>query len=46
MQKPSLFTGTIRENLCFGLEDSQVSDEDLIAACRDAHILDFIQSSP
>ena len=46
MRTPSLFTGTIRENLSFGVEESVVLEEELIVACRDAHILDFIQSLP
>lgn len=46
MQEPTLFEGTISQNLRFGLEDSERSEEDLIAACRDANILDIIQSSP
>ncbi len=46
MQEPTLFEGIISQNLRFGLEDSERSEEDLIAACRDANILDFIQSSP
>lgn len=41
-QEVSLFTGTIRENLT--MWDSTISNEDLVAACRDACIHDVIVS--
>ncbi|CAK7224921.1 hypothetical protein SBRCBS47491_005718 [Sporothrix bragantina] len=49
-QEPSLFDGTIRENILLGLDDNDDSPQDLeerlYAACRDAGIHDFIQSLP
>ncbi|KAJ8707903.1 hypothetical protein PYW07_011580 [Mythimna separata] len=39
-QEPVLFTGTIRENIAFGLDD--VSDDDVIAAAKTAHAHQFI----
>ncbi|KAI5988980.1 P-loop containing nucleoside triphosphate hydrolase protein [Pisolithus albus] len=47
-QEPTLYTGTIRFNLLLGATKpvSEVTQEELVAACRDANILDFIQSLP
>nr|XP_049707110.1 multidrug resistance protein homolog 49 [Helicoverpa armigera]WRX05965.1 ABCB11 [Helicoverpa armigera] len=39
-QEPVLFTGTIRENIAFGLSD--VTDDDVIAAATTAHAHQFI----
>lgn len=44
LQKNVLFSGTIKENLCWGKEDA--SDEELIQACKLAKAHDFIQSFP
>jgi len=41
-QEPTLFNGTIRENICLGLEAEEAA---IIAACKDANIFDFIVSS-
>src|SRR5699024_8117745 len=43
-QTPLLFTGTIRENIAFGLEDAR--EEEVIQAARDAQINDRIQAFP
>ena len=43
-QEPVLYSGTIRENIMLGTE-AQVSEEDVIRACKDANIYDFIVSS-
>jgi len=43
-QEPFLFNTTIRENLMVGLEG--VSEEEMIKACKDAYINDFIMSLP
>lgn len=45
-QEPSLFHGTIRENLLLGVDPSTVTDEQLHQCCRDANIHDFIVSLP
>jgi len=44
LQKNTLFSGTIRENLLWGNENA--SDEEIISACQDAQAYDFIQSFP
>jgi ATP-binding cassette, subfamily B, bacterial MsbA len=45
LQDDSLFSGTIEDNLTFGLL-RKVSSEELVEAARDANILDFIQAQP
>ncbi|AEO70297.1 uncharacterized protein THITE_2121528 [Thermothielavioides terrestris NRRL 8126] len=46
-QEPSLFHGTIRENVLLGIEDpASVTDEQLHQCCKDANIHDFIVSLP
>ncbi|KIY02997.1 uncharacterized protein Z520_01463 [Fonsecaea multimorphosa CBS 102226] len=53
-QEPKLFDGTIRENLVLGLDDDEddnedgkgVTEEDIVRACKDAEIHDFILSLP
>ncbi|KAE8409861.1 P-loop containing nucleoside triphosphate hydrolase protein [Aspergillus pseudonomiae] len=44
-QEPVVFSGTMRENIAVGLV-GQVSDDDILAACRQANILDFVHSLP
>jgi ATP-binding cassette subfamily B (MDR/TAP) protein 1 len=44
-QETSLYDGTIRQNLCLGVEEF-VDDATIIQACRDANIHDFISSLP
>lgn len=44
-QEPTLFQGTIRENVLLGV-DEDTSDDILHQACRDAEIHDFITSLP
>ena len=44
-QEPTLFSGTIRENLTLGLVDT-VSEEEIIQACVKANIYDVISSLP
>ena len=43
-QSPFLFDTTIRDNILFG--NREASEEELIAAARQANILDFIESLP
>ncbi|GLA13616.1 GTPase-activating protein [Aspergillus niger] len=46
-QEPSLFHGTIRENILLGCTDKEhVSEDMVVRACRDANIYDFIMSLP
>ena len=45
-QEPTLFQGTIRENLLLGLDASKYSQDELEKACKGAHILEFISSLP
>lgn len=45
-QEPTLFQGTIRENILLGVEPGTVSEERLHAVCRDASIHDFVSSLP
>ena len=44
----TLYSGTIRFNILLGATKpiSEVTQEEIEAACRDANILDFIQSLP
>jgi ATP-binding cassette subfamily B (MDR/TAP) protein 1 len=47
-QEPTLYAGTVRFNILLGAikPTSDVTQEELEAACKDANILDFIQSLP
>ncbi|KAG2070645.1 P-loop containing nucleoside triphosphate hydrolase protein [Suillus decipiens] len=47
-QEPTLYAGTIRFNILLGAvrSKSDITQEEIDAACRDANILDFIQSLP
>ncbi|RYP20552.1 hypothetical protein DL767_009420 [Monosporascus sp. MG133] len=45
-QEPTLFQGTLRENILLGATAADADDERLHAACRDASIHDFISSLP
>jgi ATP-binding cassette subfamily B (MDR/TAP) protein 1 len=45
-QEPTLFQGTIRENILLGSNTPDVDDRVLIQACKDANIYDFIVSLP
>ncbi|RSL63263.1 hypothetical protein CEP54_005308 [Fusarium duplospermum] len=46
-QEPTMFRGTIRDNILFGIADpSSISDERIHEVCRDAFIHDFIVSLP
>lgn len=45
-QEPSLFNGTIRENILLGVDEDLAADEHVHQACRDAEIHDFIVSLP
>jgi ATP-binding cassette subfamily B (MDR/TAP) protein 1 len=45
-QEPTLYQGTIKENVLLGVDRGEVSDERVIRACKDANIYDFIMSLP
>ena len=45
-QEPTLYQGTIKENVLLGAGEENVSDERIIQACKDANIYDFIMSLP
>ncbi|KAK2867786.1 hypothetical protein FQN49_003477 [Arthroderma sp. PD_2] len=45
-QETIIFSGTIRENIAIGLAGEEVSDFDILAACGQANILDFVESLP
>ncbi|CAK7265523.1 hypothetical protein SEPCBS57363_001627 [Sporothrix epigloea] len=46
-QEPTLYMGTIKENILLGaLDDVVVTDADIEFACREANIYDFIMSLP
>ncbi|KZT56320.1 P-loop containing nucleoside triphosphate hydrolase protein [Calocera cornea HHB12733] len=47
-QEPTLYAGTVRFNILLGANKpaEEVTQEELEDACRDANILDFIQSLP
>jgi len=45
-QEPTLYQGTIKENILLGGDRENVSDEEVEKACKDANIYDFIMSLP
>ena len=45
-QEPKLFDGTIRENLILGIDNEGVAQDQIIQACKDAEIHDFVISLP
>ncbi|KAG2129495.1 P-loop containing nucleoside triphosphate hydrolase protein [Suillus clintonianus] len=47
-QEPTLYAGTIRFNILLGAikPESEVTQEEIEAACRNANVLDFIKSLP
>jgi ATP-binding cassette subfamily B (MDR/TAP) protein 1 len=45
-QEPTLYQGTIRENVLLGADRHDVSDAEIEFACREANIYDFIMSLP
>lgn len=44
-QEPRLFSGTVRQNVCFGL-DEEVSDERIYAALELANAKTFVSALP
>jgi ATP-binding cassette subfamily B (MDR/TAP) protein 1 len=45
-QEPTLYHGSIRENILLGGNNDDISEEDIKKACKDANIYDFIMSLP
>lgn len=45
-QEPTLYQGSIRENVLLGADKEDVPEEDIVQACKDANIYDFILSLP
>ncbi|EHK18823.1 uncharacterized protein TRIVIDRAFT_80699 [Trichoderma virens Gv29-8] len=45
-QEPTLYQGTIKENILLGTADPDVTDEAVELACREANIYEFIMSLP
>lgn len=45
-QEPTLYQGTIKENILLGADREDVSDAEVDKACKEANIYDFIQSLP
>lgn len=45
-QEPTLYQGTIKENILLGSPNVNISEEELIKVCKDANIYDFILSLP
>lgn len=45
-QEPTLYQGTIRENILLGVDRYDVGEEVIIQACKAANIYDFITSLP
>ncbi|KAL8908502.1 MAG: hypothetical protein Q9171_005420 [Xanthocarpia ochracea] len=45
-QEPTLYQGSIRENVLLGADRDDVSEEEIIQSCKDANIYDFIVSLP
>lgn len=45
-QEPTLYQGTIRENILMGADRDDVSEDEIIKVCKEANIYDFITSLP
>lgn len=45
-QEPTLYQGTIKENIMLGVNHTDVSEDEIIQVCKDANIYDFIMSLP
>lgn len=45
-QEPTLYQGTIKENILLGCDKDDVSEEELVKTCKDANIYEFIMSLP
>ena len=45
-QEPTLYQGTVRENVMLGITADEAPEESIIQACKDANIYDFVMSLP
>ena len=45
-QMPILFAGTIKENVCFGLEEENISNEQIDQALEIANAKSFVYNFP
>ena len=45
-QEPTLYQGTIKENIMLGTDKLEIADERIAAVCKEANIYDFIMSLP
>ena len=45
-QEPTLYQGSVKENVMLGVTADEVPDERIVQACKDANIYDFIMSLP
>ncbi|KAK1140267.1 GTPase-activating protein [Aspergillus melleus] len=45
-QEPTLYQGTVKDNILLGVDRDEVSEEAIVKACKDANIYDFIMSLP
>lgn len=45
-QQPRLFSGTIRQNICYGLDANAISMDQIIEAAKMSNAHDFIKSLP
>ncbi|KAJ9607762.1 hypothetical protein H2200_007840 [Cladophialophora chaetospira] len=45
-QEPALYAGSLRDNIMAGVDGRTVTEEDLVRACKEANIYDFIISLP
>ncbi|KAI9714737.1 MAG: GTPase-activating protein [Bogoriella megaspora] len=45
-QEPTLYQGTVRDNVLLGADREDVPEEQIVQACKDANIYDFILSLP
>jgi ATP-binding cassette subfamily B (MDR/TAP) protein 1 len=45
-QEPTLYQGTIRDNILLGTDREDVSEDEIVVACREANIYDFVMSLP
>jgi ATP-binding cassette, subfamily B (MDR/TAP), member 1 len=45
-QEPTLYQGTVRDNILMGADRDDVPEEEIIEACKGANIYDFVLSLP